>query len=116
MGAVTDQGMDLRISDPIVGAHVVGAGKPLRGDALGCTAATFVVTPGGHGPACRRGTCCGRLLMAAGTIIWGPRLEQPLDPGGDSGALGWEGWAMRPCPGEPDQTQQRQEHQPARIG
>lgn len=64
-----------------------GAGKRLRGDALGCAAATFVLTPGRYARTEWAGGRKRGLQTAAATVMWRARFEQPLARGADSRSL-----------------------------
>jgi hypothetical protein len=46
MFSVADQGMDLRIRDPIIHATAGWAGEAIRVDPLGGTAPAFALAPG----------------------------------------------------------------------
>src|SRR6266545_5590956 len=70
--------MDLRISNPIVGAPTVGAGEGLREDAAHRAAAAFNRRPWRHGGTRRRGVGRDDVLAADWTVIWGAGLEKAL--------------------------------------
>jgi len=48
VGSIADQGVDLRIGDLLVGTGGLGAGKPVRVDALGCAPTTLPFAPWSH--------------------------------------------------------------------
>jgi hypothetical protein len=74
--AISDQGVDLRVGQAIVLTGAIGAGKPLCGDALGCAAAAFALTPGRHRWTGRSGCGLVRALLATGwAIVGGAGLE-----------------------------------------
>ncbi len=114
VNAIADQGMDVRIGDPIVHAGVIRTGEAVRVDALGPTASAFPLAPRddrGTWGTCFHGAC--RLLPADWAIVWGARLQEPLDAGRNTG-MRRHGWLTRP--GQPEQCDHEQENEPICIG
>jgi hypothetical protein len=83
---VTDQGMDVRVGDLIVGTGAIGTGKALGRNALRGAAPAFAFAPGRHGDAGRRMVGGGRSRLPTHWAIRGrAEREEPLSGGGDGG-------------------------------
>jgi len=102
MRAVTHQGMDLCICDPIVETGAIGTGKPLGQNAFGSAAPAFAFVPGCQGDAGRRMVGGSRSRLAT---RWAIRrragLEESLASGGEGGRLEVRP-QLRPVPYQPE--------------
>jgi hypothetical protein len=93
--AISDQRVDLSISDPVVWALLVRTGEALGIYAFGCSSAAFDLAPGAYRRRCishKRRVDGGDTTGMA--VKWGSWLEETLNCGADSPSS-WMGRLMR---------------------
>jgi len=80
MRAISEEGMDVSISDPEVRAPLIGTGEAFGGYPLRCSPAAFHLTPGSHRLRCRpHNRCVGARETAGGTLKWSAWFEETVD-------------------------------------
>ena len=78
--AISDQRVDLSISDPVVWALLVRTGEALGIYAFGCSSAAFDLAPGAHRCRCKpHNRRVGAGEAAGGAVTWGAWLEETLN-------------------------------------
>jgi hypothetical protein len=85
MLAISDEGVDMSIRDPVVWALLVGTGEALGIHPLGCSSAAFHFTPRSHRRRCRpHNRRVGAGEATGGAVKWGSWLKETLGCGVDS--------------------------------